>query len=101
MKITKNQTRQLVRKLINEQRRGSRKTLIIDDGEGGMADESPQLGYIKETGETIMWNDIGLPDSDWELPSNQIKPGLMSLGITHIEDEKPSGGWGSIPISRW
>ncbi len=102
MKITKRHLRRLIREMAGP----GRKTVLLDDGQGGMADVSPQFGYVIETGEKIMWEDMGLEHSDWEAPHNVIQTGLKSLGITHVQDPDHPDAYDimdgeDFPIDMW
>jgi len=93
------------------QLRLAKKTVLIDDGHGGMADSSPQFGYVIETGKNIMWSDLGLADSGWFDEDEQddhekIQNGLRQLGITHVQDPSHPDAYDVVedadfPIDMW
>jgi len=120
--LTKQKIRRIVRETINEagfsdldieameqgtgryaDRASTRRTVLIDDGEGGMADSSPQFGYFTRTKERVMWRDLGLSDSAWR-ETDAIRSGLKALGATHVEDpnnDEPTADWPTYPIDEW
>jgi|GEM_PF-5486296 hypothetical protein len=100
MKVTRRQLRRIIREQLG---RGGGRTVIIDAGQGGMADSSPQFGRFTDTNEPVLWSDLGLRDDSWE-ETDAIRDGLKALGASEVEDhnsDQYSPTWPVFPIDKW
>jgi len=100
MRVTRRQLRRIIREQLGH---AAGRTVIIDAGQGGMADSSPQLGRFTDTNEPVLWSDLGLRDDSWG-ETDVIRSGLKALGVSHVEDhnsDQDSPTWPVFPIDQW